>query len=68
MSALIRPVVYHLRFNFELYLLGAGTLLLFIAMFSGKKKKLDRWEAGILFMIYIGYTMYLVYQEFVSKV
>ncbi|MFO7999130.1 MAG: calcium/sodium antiporter [Bacteroidales bacterium] len=64
MSALIRPVVYQLRFNFELYLLGAGTLFLFIAMFSGRTKKLDRWEAGILFMIYIGYTMYLIYQEF----
>jgi cation:H+ antiporter len=64
MSALIRPVVYQLRFNYELYLLGGGTLFLFIAMFSGKKKKLDRWEAGILFMIYIGYTMYLIYQEF----
>ena len=64
MSALIRPVVYQLHFNFELYLLGAGTLLLFIAMFSGKTKKLDRWEAGLLFMVYIGYTIYLIYREF----
>jgi cation:H+ antiporter len=62
-SALIRPVEYNIRFNYDLYLLGGGTILLFIAMFSGKKKKLDRWEAGILFVIYIGFTVLLINME-----
>ena len=59
-SSLIRPLEYNLSFNKDLYLLGFGTILLFFAMFSGKKKKLDRWEAGILLIIYIGYTMLLI--------
>ncbi len=62
-SALIRPLNYNPEFNKNLYLLGFGTILLFIAMFSGKKKRLDRWEAAILLAIYIGYTIYLINQE-----
>lgn len=59
-SALIKPVDYNIKFNFDIALLGVGTILLFVAMFSGKKKKLDRWEAGVLLLIYIGYTIYLI--------
>ncbi len=59
-SALIRPIDYNVKFNFDLYFLGAGTIMLFLAMFSGKKKKLDRWEAGVLLIFYIGYTLMLI--------
>lgn len=59
-SALIKPVDYSIKFNDDLYLLGFGTILLFVAMFSGKKKKLDRWEAGILLLFYIVYTILLI--------
>lgn len=62
-SSLIRPLEFNLNFNRDLYLLGLGTILLFIAMFSGKKKKLDRWEAGILLLTYIGYTILLINNE-----
>ncbi|MCF7832127.1 MAG: calcium/sodium antiporter [Candidatus Marinimicrobia bacterium] len=61
-SALIKPVGYALTFNTDIYLLAGGTIFLFIAMFTGQKKKLDRWEAGILFAVYIAYTIYLVVQ------
>lgn len=59
-SALVRPIEYAIRFNYDLYFLGLGTLFLFIAMFSGKKRKLDRWEAAILLLLYIGYTILLI--------
>ena len=62
-SSIIKPIDYNIKFNFDLYLLGIGTILLFIAMFSGEKKKLDRWEAGILLLIYIGYAISLIVQE-----
>jgi len=62
-SSLIKPLHFNLNFNWDLYLLGFGTILLFVAMFSGKKKKLDRWEAGILLLIYVGYTIYLINKE-----
>lgn len=62
-SSIVKPVDYNIQFNSDLYLLGIGTLLLFVAMFSGKKKKLDRWEAIILLAVYIGYTVYLINGE-----
>lgn len=58
-SALIKPVLYKIEFNTELYLLAGGTLFLFVAMFTGKKKKLDRWEAGVLLSVFIIYTVIL---------
>lgn len=58
-SSLIKPVHYDGKFNIDLYLLAGGTLLLFMTMFTGKIKKLDRWEAAILLIGYVGYTIYL---------
>ena len=62
-SSVLTPVSYHPVFNTDLLLLGVGTLILFIAMFTGIKKKLDRWEAGALLLIYIVYTVYIVLNE-----
>jgi len=62
-SSFISPVEFNTSFNTELYLLAFGTLILFVAMFTGGKKKLDRWEAGILLATYIVYTVYLIKDE-----
>jgi len=62
-SATIRPITYDTVFNTDTYLFMAGTLFLFVAMFTGQKKKLDRWEAGVLLITYIGYTIYLLGKE-----
>ncbi|MAO65581.1 MAG: sodium:proton exchanger [Balneola sp.] len=62
-SSLVNPISYNPSFNSEMYLLGGGTLLLFIGMFTGQKKKLDRWEAALLLLIFLGYTGYLIAGE-----
>ena len=62
-SALIRPVQFNPDFNIEIYLLAVGTTLLFVSMFTGTKKKLDRWEAAILLIIYLVYTGWLIAKE-----
>ncbi len=59
-SSIISPVTYNTSFNFDIYVLAGGTIFLFLTMFTGKKKKLDRWEAGILLIAYCTYTAYLV--------
>ncbi|MBZ9778299.1 calcium/sodium antiporter [Psychroflexus sp. CAK8W] len=59
-SALIKPITYNSSFNFEMYLLASATLFLFLAMFSGKAKRLDRWEALILLVGFIVYTSYMI--------
>ncbi len=62
-SSLVKPIQYDPSFNSEMYLLAGGTALLFIGMFTGEKKKLDRWEAALLLVIFLGYTGYLVAGE-----
>lgn len=62
-SSLVLPVSYNTIFNTDMYLLAGGTLFLFIAMFTGGRKKLDRWEAIVLLLIYLGYTAWLISKE-----
>lgn len=62
-SAFIKPISYNSNFNLDIAILLGGTLFLFIAMFTGKRKKLDRWEAALLLGFYLVYTIYLVYKE-----
>lgn len=62
-SSLINPIEFDDAFNTDLYLLGGGTIFLFVAMFTGGKKKLDRWEAGVLLAIFVAYTIYLIGKE-----
>lgn len=59
-SALVRPMHFDRGFNTELYVLAGGTLFLFIAMFTGKKGRLDRGEAFILLAAYAFYSVYLM--------
>lgn len=58
-GGIIRPMEYSIAFNTDLILLIVGSILLLLAMFTGKKRKLDRWEALILLGIYIAYMVYV---------
>lgn len=62
-SSLISPLSFDVAFNQDIYILLGGTAFLFLAMFLGKRKTLDRWEAALLLISYLGYTVYLVGQE-----
>lgn len=62
-SAVVRPIPFDEIFNTDLYLLFGGTALLFLAMYTSGKMKLDRWEAAILLIIFLAYTGYLVMKE-----
>ena len=62
-SSIISPIAYDINFNTELLILAGGTVFLFIAMFTGKRKTLDRWEAAILLISYLAYMAYLVAKE-----
>jgi cation:H+ antiporter len=63
LSSVINPLQYDVAFNTDIYLLMGGTILLFIAMFTGKKHKLDRWEAALLLITFLIYTGFLISNE-----
>ena len=62
-SVLIRPVDYDLAFNLDGLILVFGTIFLLVAMFTGKKGKVDRWEAAVFLIAYIIYLIYLINKE-----
>lgn len=62
-SSFINPVAYNSNFDLDIFILLGGTVFLIIAMVTGQRKKLDRWEAFLLLSFYLIYTTYLVYKE-----
>ena len=59
-SAFIKPLTYNTDFNFDMIFLAIGTIILFMAMYTGKKKQIDRWEAFVLLGCYIGYMVWML--------
>jgi cation:H+ antiporter len=59
-TGVIHPIPYNSAMNFDLYILMASTVLLMIFMFTLNARKLDRWEAFLMLLAYIAYTVYLV--------
>lgn len=62
-TSLVRPVHYSLSFTPDLFIYLIATLFVFIAMFTGRKGKLDRWESALLLTGYIAYLIFLVHQK-----
>ena len=47
--------------NLDIGVVILSSLLLFLFMFTGKKRSLDRWEGVIFLVCYGGYVTYLVF-------
>ena len=62
-SAMTKPAAFSTVFNTDIYILIGATLFLFIYMFTGKQKRLDRWEAALFLVFFIGYTTFMVLKE-----
>jgi cation:H+ antiporter len=63
-TGLIQPLAFSPVLNFDIYVLTGATILLLIFMFTLNQSKLDRWEALLLLIFYMTYTVYLVGLEF----
>jgi cation:H+ antiporter len=59
-SSIIRPIPFEAGSNINVGVAIAASLLLFICMFTGKKRMLDRWEGGIFLGLYVGYICFLI--------
>ncbi|MBN1480046.1 calcium/sodium antiporter [candidate division KSB1 bacterium] len=58
-SGLISPLPFDIRFHIDLVVLLLATLLLFFSMFTGVRRRIDRWEAVVFLLIYSSYMIYL---------
>ena len=62
-SALVNPVDYSSAFNVDAGIMVAASVILFVTMFTGKRRMLDRWEAALMLVGYVGYIGYAVYRR-----
>lgn len=59
-SAVINPVSVSERSNFDIGTNLLASVLLFIFIFTGKGRKIERWEGILFFILYTVYTTYLI--------
>jgi len=59
-TGLINPMPYNTAMNFDIYVLLGSTVLLMIFMFTMRHRKLDRFEAVLMLMLYLVYTIFLL--------
>jgi len=58
-SSIISPLEFETILNIDIFVLLAATLLLFIFNFTLNRKRIDRWEAILFLVGFIGYMIYL---------
>lgn len=59
-TGMVHPISYNVAMNFDIHITLIATIILMVFMFTINQRKLDRWEAFILLMGYLVYTIYLI--------
>jgi len=62
-SAVIKPLPFNPSNNVDIGVVILASLLLFLWMFTGKKRSLDRWEGIVFLILYVGYISFIVYKK-----
>ena len=62
-SATIKPLPFRMKNNLDIGVVIVSNLLLFLFMFTGKKRSLDRWEGFIFLVCYGVFVAYLVFTD-----
>jgi cation:H+ antiporter len=59
-SSIIRPIPLQADANIDVAVLIGASLALFLCMFTGKRRTLDRWEGCLFVAAYLSYIAFLV--------
>jgi cation:H+ antiporter len=62
-SSIIRPLPFRSENNVDIGMVILASLLLFVFMFTGKKRSLDRWEGIVSICIYVSYIVFIIYRS-----
>ncbi|KPJ79150.1 MAG: sodium:proton exchanger [Deltaproteobacteria bacterium SG8_13] len=60
-SATVKPLPFPAGGNLDIMVVIAASLLLFLFMFTGLRRSLDRWEGAIFVIMYAAYIAYRVW-------
>jgi len=59
-SSIIKPLPVLMQINTDIVVLILSSMFLFLLMFTGKRRIIDRWEGGVFIALYCGYLAFLI--------
>jgi cation:H+ antiporter len=62
-SSIIKPLPFRFQDNLNIGVVILSSLLLFLFMFTGKKRSLDRWEGAVFLVLYAAYVIFLLIKK-----
>lgn len=62
-SSIIRPLPFPTKSNVDIGVTIISSLLLFLCMFTGKKRFLDRWEGAVFVFLYFFFITFLIVRK-----
>lgn len=62
-SSVIKPLPFRPECNIDVLVVMLASLLLFLWMFTGKRRSLDRWEGIVFTVLYAGYVTFLIFKR-----
>lgn len=62
LCSVIKPIPFQQGNNRDVSVMIFASLMLFIFMFTGKRRLLDRWKGAVFVVLYILYIVYLVFR------
>ncbi len=60
-SAVIRPLPFNTGFNVDIAMTIFASIVLFLVMFLGKKRVIERWQGLFMLISYFGYIAFLIW-------
>lgn len=58
-TAIIAPILVPSFINLDILIAGAATIILLIAVFTGKTRNIERWEGVLFLILYVAYLVFL---------
>jgi cation:H+ antiporter len=62
-SAVFTPLPFNATMNTDLLINICVSIAMFVFLFTGKGRRIDRWEGGVLVTVYVAYVAYLISQQ-----
>lgn len=63
-SAVIKPLPFDPQGHVDMGVMTAASILLFVFMFTGRERIMDRWEGGLALLIYCLYVSFLLFSVY----
>lgn len=60
LTATVSPIPINAGANYDIFIALMATFILFLAVFVGKKQKIERWQGGLFIAFYLIYMFYLI--------